>query len=558
MTAVSEERSDDLAGAVEVREAEEHDVPAIHRIFETVYGGDYPYQGFFDDRWLKRSIYDDDMLMLVAELDGEIVGTASVVCDVGAHSDLIGEFGRLVVHPQARGRGIGKMLMARRVDYTESRLHVGIVENRTVHAFSQRASEAHQFRPAGFLPLKLQFGDRESVALYVRHFGVALSLRRNHPHIAPEVYPLAHMALSGVGLPVDAIVDEHAPAYPHDEDFEQEELTAEGMPSLLRIERGRLRNREVFGPMRLHYGFFKLSGRAATYLVARQGGRSGAAPAHGPIAGAIGFLHDEVEHSVRVFELIAPDDSAVRFLLQRVVERCQTELGVQYIEIDVGADAPRMQRTLLELGFVPAAYVPALVFHEVERLDVVKMVRLLAEPRFEGLALTDGARGIAEQVMGALAQHAVLPRVERAIGRLSLFRGLSDEQATRLATACAVCELGDGAPLFAAGEDADRAHIVIEGAVQVSGEGGVRLAEVGEGDVVGELALLSGEAHSLCARAAGPTVTATLTREALQELGRRRPDIGMVLYRNFALALGDKLRRTDRFLLDSLPPAGES
>jgi hypothetical protein len=37
----------------------------------------------------------------------------------------------------------------------------------------------------------------------------------------------------------------------------------------------------------------------------------------------------------------------------------------------VSAHAPRMQRTLIELGFLPVAYLPALVFHDVERLDVV-------------------------------------------------------------------------------------------------------------------------------------------------------------------------------------------
>ena len=35
-----------------------------------------------------------------------------------------------------------------------------------------------------------------------------------------------------------------------------------------------------------------------------------------------------------------------------------------------------LQRNLLELNFLPAAYVPAMVFHEVERLDIVRMVRL--------------------------------------------------------------------------------------------------------------------------------------------------------------------------------------
>ena len=81
----------------------------LETIFEAVYGGDYPYASFLDVQGLKRSIYSDDILMLVAvdPADDAVLGTGSVVFDIGAHSDLIGEFGRLAVHPGARGRGVG-------------------------------------------------------------------------------------------------------------------------------------------------------------------------------------------------------------------------------------------------------------------------------------------------------------------------------------------------------------------------------------------------------------------------------------------------------------------
>ena len=103
--------------------------------------------------------------------------------------------------------------------------------------------------------------ERESLALLVRYFGNALELRDNHPRIIPEVNPLAHLALENCSLPPDAIVDEDAPAYPPGGNFEVQELTTEGYAALLRIERGRVRHREIFGPARLHYGIFKLQAR---------------------------------------------------------------------------------------------------------------------------------------------------------------------------------------------------------------------------------------------------------------------------------------------------------
>ena len=51
-------------------------------------------------------------------------------------------------------------------------------------------------------------------------------------------------------LTPDFIVDEDSAPYPAGGDYTIEQLQAEGYPALLRIERGRVRNREIFGPMR--------------------------------------------------------------------------------------------------------------------------------------------------------------------------------------------------------------------------------------------------------------------------------------------------------------------
>lgn len=531
-----------------VREARETDVPAIRDIFETVYRGDYPHREFFDDAWLKRSVFADDILVLVAEDedDGRVLGTASVVFDAGVHSDLLGEMGRLAVHPEARSRGIGRLLMRKRVEAIEDRLHVGIVRNRTVHSASQRISEAFGFTPVGFLPLHSLFRRRESSALYARHFGVALQLRRNNPRVVAEAHALAQLALQGCGLPGDAIQDEVAAPHPHVDGFEVETLSAEGLPALLRIERGRVRRRRVFGPARLQYGTFMLEAKSATYLIARE---PAAGAGHGPVAGAVGFIHDQSERTVRIFELITRGDEAVRFLLDELTARCLRDWDVDYAEIDVSAHGPRLQRTLLELGFLPAAYVPAMVFHEVERLDVVRFVRLFVPPELGPLDLTPATRAIADRVLPAFKEQAVLPTLAAAMGHLALFDGLTDEQARRLAGACDVQEFREGEPLFTEGDPPDRLFLLVDGTVRVAlGSPAREVAEVGAGESLGEMAVLTGEPHSASATAGARVLAACLTREALERLGRRRPDIGIALYRNLAVSLGRKLLRTDERL----------
>ncbi len=525
------------------REARGEDIDAIREIFRSSYGDDYPYQYFYDTEWLKHSIYGGDMVMVVAEerKSGAILGTGSVVFDIGAHSDLIGEFGRLAVSPEARGRGVGKTIMEGRVRLIENRLHAGVVDNRTNHPYSQRISRDFGFAPVGFLPLKHRFQLRESIAMFARHFGPALRLRSNHPKVISEVAPIADIAMSNMGMEPDAIVDESTAAYPHDDDFELSEFEADGMPSLLRIERGRVREREVFGPMRLHYGFFKLATREANYIIARRPG----APRES-ISGALGFLHDQFEANIRIFELIAATDHSVRHLLKALLERARNA-DVEYIEIEVSAHAPRMQRTLAELGFLPAAYVPAMVFHEVERLDVIKMVRLLTEPLLGEIHLVDEVQPLFDAVMRGFETQAVLPQLESAISGLGMFRGLNREQARRLASAMSIDCFEPGHELFDGAGAADELFVLLDGEVAIS-LAGESLAHVSAGEVVGENAMLQGGDHTASARTTRETTVGVLHRSELEKLTRQRPDIGVVLYRNLAMSLGKKLRGADEAL----------
>ena len=531
---------------INIRPAVESDVPGIRTIFRHTYGEDYPYAGFVDIDWLKHAVFNDNLLMLVAENTetNQILGTASVVCDVGADSDLLGEFGRLAVLPEARGHNLGNRLMEARIEHSRDRLHIGVVENRTKHVFSQKISTRFGFVPVGFLPLKHQFQDRESTVFYVRYFGDALSLRRNNPRVVPEAQEVAYQALTNCGMPFDVILDEETQPHPAGASFPVQELTADDLSALIRIERGRLSGREIFGPMRLQYGLFRLTARHASYLVARE---PGSPDDKSPVAGAIGYIHDEIDKAIRIFELISPSDRAVRFLLETVLDRAENELDASYVEIDVSAHAPQMQRTLIELGFLPIAYVPAMVFHRVERRDVIKMAKLLVPPKFGELDLIPAANAIAEVVMRSFKRQYVLPEVASALKDLELFDGLSQEQSERVASICSVSRFAEGEILFADGTPSDKMFVVIEGSVDISiGENGHTVGAVEAGELLGEIAMLTRMPHSSNATARGNVMAAVISREGFQTLVRQRPDIGTVLYRNMAMGLGSKLHDLNR------------
>ena len=522
---------------VTIRPAGEADILSIQGLFNICYGDRYSHPEFVSTEYLRKMIYSDNSLVLAAERsDGDIVATASVVMDVGAFSDLVGEFGRLVVHPEHRGRGIGHRLMSERIQHVAPYLHIGFADNRLTHTRSQRISLAHDFAPAGFLPIH----NGESVMLFARHFGDALSLRRNHPRVAPQVYGLAQLTLRGCGLEPDAIVDEMSPPYALDESFAIEEMSARGYAALLRFERGRVQNPEIFSRARLHFGLRTLESHNTSYLLARKGGH---------LVGAVGYAHDaRVDHSVRIFELVGADEHPIRFLLQELMRRSREEWRVDYVEVDVNAHAPRMQKTLLELGFVPVAYLPASVFHHVERLDTVRMQRFYVPVRTDGLRLVDESKSVFEMVVRNLNTRAIQPKLVQLLPATRLGKHLNREQVSRLSTLFETVTFDDGDAILKRGERDACLYILLSGTATVyAGSPLEAVGSVSEGELLGEVSLLRKTPHSATAIATGPVEAACVSHSDLNALLQQRSDIGVVLFRNLATGLSTKLSRTDAF-----------
>jgi CRP-like cAMP-binding protein len=183
------------------------------------------------------------------------------------------------------------------------------------------------------------------------------------------------------------------------------------------------------------------------------------------------------------------------------------------------------------------AVLPALVFHEVERLDVVKMMRLLILRRFQS--------------------RSVLPRIAQAVQHLSLFSGLDAEQVNRLAGVCLLTTFAAGEVIFWAGQEGAVMHVVLQGEVAIARAGSsAPVALVRQAECLGEISLLTGAAHSATATALTAVETPVLGHRELAELIRLRPDIGLHIYRNLAVGLGEKLKRSGFSALDAAPAPG--
>ena len=526
-----------MQSTIQVRHVTESDLPAVRDLFYRSYGEDYPYKEFYDDEWLKRSIYQDSYLFLLAEVNNEVLGTASVYFEVGAYSDLCGEFGRLAVDPNGRGQGVGSALMEARLEFANHRLHFGLSECRTAHPYAQLISEKYGLRPIGFLPQKVLLNQRESLVMMAKLFGPAQELRSNNPRVIPEVYFLAQLALENMGLRNDLIVIEDAEGYAIGTDFQVEELSESVLPYLLRIERGRLSRRQVFGNLQLSYGLFLLESRNSRYLVAREGDT---------IVGAIGFTFDSIGRSIKVLELIDLRNDIAGFLLKELDTWAKAVYKAEYIEITVSAYWPNIQRTLSNLGFVPVAYCPSFVFHEVERLDTIKMAKVYVPLDIDEVILTDSSHELFELVRKGFEEKRLGIAVNEATRQMPIFSGLEEGELAKIAGLCRVTSYEEGDVVLHAGARSQAFYMVMEGKMDIlSADHNMLVGHVQPGDFLGEISLVAQKPHNATAVAATPIQLIALNHGDFENLISRYPRIGVKVMRNIAISLGQKLDALD-------------
>jgi len=161
------------------------------------------------------------------------------------------------------------------------------------------------------------------------------------------------------------------------------------MPRLLKIEFGRVVMPELFGSLHLNYGYFKIKSRNAHYLIAKKGEEA---------VGAIGYTLDPIDKKMKVFELIAEDEFVKGYLIDELMWFADSA-GMIYCEADVSAYSPRIQKTFVAHGFRPIAYLPAMVFQDTERLDIIRFAMLSGDHDAGEIHLTEKGKEIQNMVL---------------------------------------------------------------------------------------------------------------------------------------------------------------
>lgn len=132
--------------------------------------------------------------------------------------------------------------------------------------------------------------------------------------------------------------------------------------------------------------------------------------------------------------------------------------------------------------------------------------------------------------------------VRQTLARVPFFADLSGRDLKRLAALCVPKDFVEGAEILSEGAVGLGLYLITEGRVEVfKTEDGRRwrLAELGTGDVLGEMALIDAKPRSASAVALVPTAALLLSRDSFQTVVRKRPAVAWALVPELAGRLRD-------------------
>ena len=126
----------------------------------------------------------------------------------------------------------------------------------------------------------------------------------------------------------------------------------------------------------------------------------------------------------------------------------------------------------------------------------------------------------------------------------SIFEGMPDELVERVAGRAGQIDFEAGELLCTDGEPGDSVYLVASGELEVQ-KGSIVLAVISRGDMVGEMAVLTGEVRNATVRARSSGTVLFLKAKALKLLIQQMPDVAFGIF----TILAARLRKADDYIL---------
>lgn len=526
-----------------IRRAAAQDAPAWLELFKADFGEDYPDRQFYDPAWIAEQLQAEGPLETwVAELDGQLQASASFLNPSFENNNPVANIGRHFSRPESFTNGSAAALLEKLAQIGVERKRLLISRVLASNNALQIAYEKAGFFCIGFQPFKHTVRVREGSLFYYRMGGHDLANRLPLSESLPQVAELADAVLAEFDLQKAGSIRDGVTGYPLQSELQFNEGSLDDFEIWKIQSQAANPTPEISGAYNQGSGF--LRNNSASILLSVLGLRNGI------VSAGILYALDEVDRCVRLVDSFSQDDISLGAVLNHVVRVGQQKHSALYVEMDVLTTAPRLLKSAEQLGFVPVAYIPAIYAKGGNYADVIKLIKLNIVYSLENASLTAHAKTIVNIIDQNFQDQKMGVGIINLLRGLPFFEGLGDGELRKIARLFTQKLYRAGEKIFAKGDTGAEAYVVMRGQIDILLEEGMKpLAQVGSGQIFGELAFLDSTSRAAGAIASQPSILLVIQRSAFNNLVEHEPHLGMVVMRNIAIELSNRLRKTNAVLV---------
>jgi CRP/FNR family cyclic AMP-dependent transcriptional regulator len=525
-----------------IRQATPADAPLWLDLMKATLGEDHPAKQAYDSAWVARQLdraSGNDTW--VAANGNKIEASVTILSSTGSIESPVMNLGRNLFRAEAFTNGSGEALVRKIHEVADGKKAMAVVRVLASDNPQQILFESQGFDCVGFQPLKHMHRAREGVLFYVRANRDALAKRVPMMESLPQVAELATVALNNLRIPNPMGVREGVSGYPLKMEITFHDATAEDFELWRAQALTANPAREVSGGFNLGCGYLRVSSPVAVKAVLGQ--------RDGKVVAGISYFLDDQDRCVRVVDSFSTDDLSVGALLHHLVKLAQGQLSAVYLEVDILITAPQLLKSAEQLGFVAVTFLPAFYPKNTGYTDIIKMVKLNTSYSPEVGTMTASAKSIVEIIDHSLQDQKMGVAIINLLRGLPIFEGLGDGELRKMARLFTQKLYRPGERVFTKGDLGNEAYVVMRGQIDIClDEQSKPIASLSNGQIFGELAFLDGAARVAMAIASQASILLVVQRSAFNDVVQREPHLGMVVMRNVAMDLSNKLRRANSAL----------
>ncbi|MCL5098051.1 MAG: cyclic nucleotide-binding domain-containing protein [Candidatus Omnitrophica bacterium] len=511
-------------------------------LLKDVLGEDCPCKQAYDPAWIAGQLDPGfgHETWVAAEGD-RLLASVSLLTPAPSNGNPIVNLGRNLNRPESYADGSAKALLSVVNELAEQRACSVVGRVLASDNAQQVLFENLGYVCAGFQPYKHLLRKWEGVLFYVRLGKSESEARYPLTTVPSQLRELGMVVLNQLDLAPPQAVNDGIVGYPLQTDLRIREADYRELLACRQQAQASNPSVEISTGYNPGCGLLRIASEKPPRAVL--GMRAGR------VAGGMAYLFDDQDRCVRILDSFSTSDLAAGALCRHVLEVAQTELNAVYLEVDVLLTASRLLKSAEQLGFVPAAYLPAFCLRNEQCVDVAKMVKLNLVYSLENVTLTARARQLVEVVDHNFQDQKVGVAIINLLRGLQIFAGLGDGELRKIARLFTQRLFRPGEVVFERGDAGNEAFVVMRGKVGIFlDDQSDPVGTVTNGQVFGEQAFLDGAARVARAVASEASILLIVQRAAYNELVQREPHLGMTVMRNTAIDLSNKLRRSNALL----------